>query len=339
MPVLRGTFANTGPTETYDRFTDRHYAPCVPKGRAFAVAVATVALSVGIAQTPAASVGATPLTFDAPAWSPNGKLIALISNRDDPNPFPDVYVMNADGSGLRRVTPGQSECPPTVPCGHATPAWSPNGKRLAFQAFGFLDAIDLDGTHLDRLWNRVGANGGACCPAWSPSGRRIAFTYRANSEGAGGQIWLVNADSTGKRRLVAPPHAPIAFTNPTWSPDGSRVAFTYGIEPHPPKYGSSTGFIGVVRSDGTGAVTKLKAGGDPWQPAWSHDGRRIAFADHLRWIAVLDLRTHLVRRLRRGTVPSWSPNDRRIAFEGPRGGIFVMNADGSHLRQLTPTNF
>jgi Tol biopolymer transport system component len=125
---------------------------------------------------------------------------------------------------------------------------------------------------------------------------------------------------------------------PSWSPDGKRIAFVYGIEPHPPKYGESTGFIGVVGADGRGRLTKLKAGGDPWQPAWSHDGRKIAFADHLRWIAVLDLRTHRVRRLRRGTMPSWSPNDRRIAFQGPRGGIFVMNADGSHLRELTPTN-
>jgi Tol biopolymer transport system component len=297
------------------------------------VAIAAVLASGGSAHAAPAS------SFGDPAWSPNGKLIALSSSRDDATRFPDIYVMRADGTGLRRVTNGQSDCPSSDPCGHGMPTWSPNGERLAFQAYAYIDAIDLDGTHRDVLWNRVTANGGACCPAWSPNGRRIAFTYRANSEGAGGQIWLVNADSIGKRLLVKPPHAPIAFTYPTWSPDGKRVAFVYAIEPHAPKYGSSTGLIGVVRADGRGRVTKLKAGGDPWQPAWSHDGRRIAFADHLRWVAVLGLRTHHVRRLRRGTKPSWSPNDRQIAFEGPRGGIFVMRADGSHVRQLTPTNF
>lgn len=309
------------------------------KHRLLVAAVATIPLSIGIAQTPAASVGVVRPNFDNPAWSPNGKLIALSSNRDDLNAFPDIYVMNADGSGMRRVTHGQSECPPLDPCGHGTPAWAPSSKRLVYQAFSFIDAIDLDGTHHDRLWNRGGENGGACCPAWSPDGRRIAFTYRANSEGAGGQIWLVNADSTNKRMLAMPAQASATFTYPTWSPNGKRVAFAYLIEPHAPKFGSSTGLIGVVRADGRGGVTKLKAGGDPWQPAWSHDGRRIAFADHLRWIAVLNLRTHRVRRLRRGTMPSWSPNDRQIAFQGPRGGIFTMNAEGSHLRELTPTNF
>jgi Tol biopolymer transport system component len=284
-----------------------------------AAAVVSVVAAALILGPPGRAHNSASALYQEPSWSPNGRLIALISSHDNPNAFPDVYVMNADGSGMRRVTHGQSECPASDPCGHGTPAWSPSGKRLAYQAFAFLDAINLDGTHLDRLWNRAGAN-------------------RANSEGAGGQIWLVNADSTGKRRLVAPPHAPITFTYPSWSPDGKRIAFVYGIEPHPPKYGESTGFIGVVRADGRGRLTKLKAGGDPWQPAWSHDGRKIAFADHLRWIAVLDLRTHRVRRLRRGTKPSWSPNGRRIAFQGPRGGIFVMNADGSHLRELTPTN-
>jgi Tol biopolymer transport system component len=107
---------------------------------------------------------------------------------------------------------------------------------------------------------------------------------------------------------------------------------------HPPKYGQSTGFIGVVRANRRGPISRLKAGGDQWQPAWSQDGRRITFADHLRWIGVLDLRTHRVRRLWRGTMPSWSPNGRHIAFQGPRGGIFVLKADGPHVRQLTPTN-
>jgi Tol biopolymer transport system component len=304
-----------------------------------ASAFAVVALAGGATQQPAASVGITRASFDDPAWSPNGKLIALSSSHDDPTRFPDIYVMRADGTGLRRITNGQSDCPPIYPCGHGHPTWAPSGKRLAYQAFAFIDAIDINGTRHDVLWNRGGEAGGACCPAWSPNGRRIAFTYRANGEGAGGQIWLVNADSTGKRLLVKPPRSPISFTFPTWSPDGKRIAFVYGIEPHPPQYGHSTGFIGVVRADRRGRVMMLKAGGDPWQPAWSDNGRRIAFADHLRWIAVLDLRTHRIRRLRRGTMPTWSANDRRIAFEGPRGGIFVMNADGSDSRQLTPTNF
>jgi Tol biopolymer transport system component len=74
-------------------------------------------------------------------------------------------------------------------------------------------------------------------------------------------------------------------------------------------------------------------------PAWSHDGRRIVFSDTLKQIAVVNLDTGKLVRLRAGRKPVWSPNDRRIVYEGPRGGIFVMNANGARVRQLTPTNF
>jgi Tol biopolymer transport system component len=74
-------------------------------------------------------------------------------------------------------------------------------------------------------------------------------------------------------------------------------------------------------------------------PAWSHDGRRIVFSDKLKQIAVVNLDTGKLVGLRAGQKPVWSPSDRRILYEGPRGGIFVMNANGARVRQLTPTNF
>jgi Tol biopolymer transport system component len=81
------------------------------KVRALATGLATTGLLAGVAQTTGASAGVARPNFGDPAWSPNGKLIALSSNRDDTTAFPDIYVMSADGTGMRRVTPGQSECP------------------------------------------------------------------------------------------------------------------------------------------------------------------------------------------------------------------------------------
>jgi Tol biopolymer transport system component len=245
-------------------------------------------------------------------------------------------VMNADGSNMRRLTNGPADCP-NDPCGRGHPSWSPDGTRLSYQAFAWIDVINVDGTGHRRLWAQGNEGSGACCPAWSPgAGRRIAFTV--GGDGIPSQLWVMNADGSRKRRLARAPDG-YGYTFPTWSPAGRWIAFSLIREPHAPKYGEATGVLGIIRSDGKGQIRKLKAGAAPWMPAWSHNGKKVAFSDVLRRIAVLNVDTGKVVRLRAGSNPSWSPNDRRIVYEGPRGGIFVMNADGSHVRELTPTNF
>lgn len=305
------------------------------KVRATRIAAATFALSVSLVQTTGASVSAARPSFDDPAWSPDGRQIAFTSNQTDPTRlFPDVWVMKADGTNMRRLTDGSADCP-SDPCGRAHPSWSPDGSRLAYQAFAWIDVINLDGTGHLRIWASGNEAIGACCAAWSPGGRRIAFTV--GGEGRPAQLWVMNPDGTQRRRLARPSDGS-AYTSPTWSPAGRWIAFSLIREPHPPSYGHATGVLGIIRSDGSGRIRKLKAGSAPWMPAWSHDGRSVAFSDALGRIAILNVETGKVIHLRPGQKPSWSPTDRRIAYEGLRGGIFVMNADGSHVRQLTPTN-
>jgi Tol biopolymer transport system component len=325
-----------GPGDAYHPIAGQDYASSMHKIGAVAAAVAAVALLVGLVQTTGASVSAARPNFDDPAWSPNGRQIAFTSNQTDPTRFfPDVWVMNADGSSMRRLTDGPADCP-NDPCGRAHPTWSSDGTRVAYQAYAWIDVVNVDGTGHRRLWTSGNNGSGACCPAWSPGGRRIAFTV--GGEGIPAQLWVMNANGTATRRLARAPDG-YGYTSPTWSPAGRWIAFSLLREPHPLKYGEATGMLGIIRSDGKGQIRKLKAGSAPWMPAWSHDGRKIAFSDVLKRIAILNIETGKVVRLRAGQKPSWSPNDSRIAYEGPHGGIFVINVDGSHVRELTPTNF
>lgn len=109
-----------------------------------------------------------------PVWSPDGKRMAFSSDRypTDPN-FPygqyDIFVMNADGSGLVRVT--QS------PASDRSPSWSPDGRKIVYtsDANGIFNLYiaDLDSSLIYPITNVLT---GCFSPCWSPDGRKIAFT-------------------------------------------------------------------------------------------------------------------------------------------------------------------
>src|SRR5262249_40018851 len=137
-------------------------------------------------------------------------------------PWSDIYVMNADGTGMHRVL-GASQSSQTA---YASPAWSPDGTKLAlianpvyaYTGEGELALSNADGSHLDRPLVEPPASAPSC----SPDGRQIAFT-----NGQGDAIDIVNADSTGLRQLVPGRNARIRTTvgQPSWSPDGRQIAF------------------------------------------------------------------------------------------------------------------
>ena len=141
-----------------------------------------------------------------PVWSPDGRKIAFVrlSNRLG------VYVVNADGSGMRNLTP--------KPVGtYAAPAWSPDGRKIAFVS-------DRDGNSEVYVMN---ANGSGqrnltrnpafdADPAWSPDGRSIAF--RSTRDG-NTDIYIMNADGSGQRNLTRSPANEGRFA---WAPGRSK---------------------------------------------------------------------------------------------------------------------
>ena len=249
---------------------------------------------------------------ESPAWSPDGSRIAFekafyeAGEHGDTLRTIDVWTARADGRGRRNVTHDGSA---------ASPAWSPDGGRLAFARGNGVFVVRRDGSGKRRIARRADPT----VPAWSPDGRRIAFAVP-------GELWIARADGTGERLLA---RGASSDTHAVWSPDGRSIAY------------SATGVF-VVSS--AGGRPRLLSRHDE-EVLWSPDGRRIALVrsgtprEAGIFLAAPDGRKR--RRLTRGldTEPAWSPDGRRIAFRRGLlvGDIYVLNVDGSSLRNLTMT--
>jgi WD40 repeat protein len=127
-----------------------------------------------------------------PAWSPDGRRLAFVSRRDGNNETDEIYVKNADGSGLTRLTNNTAD--------DMSPAWSPDGRRLAFVSNrdGKYDIylMNADGSGQTNLTNHPDGDRG---PVWSPDGNAIAFVSdRDGNE----EIYVMNANGSGPTQLT-----------------------------------------------------------------------------------------------------------------------------------------
>lgn len=216
----------------------------------------------------------------------------------------DVYVVNADGSGLRRLT--------KTPGWDFDPAWSPDGRQIAFRrqpgddTTSDIYVMNADGSSRRNLTASSGAlrDWG---PAWSP-GSRIAYNSEQGSPPGLLQLRLVSADGSRRRQVKS-----IYVEYPAWSPDGRRVAF---MSPVP--VGSENYEIFVMKTDGSGVRRLTTSPGPDGWPAWSPDGERIAFSS---------VRDDCSYSTREGC--------KTTGDIGPFHTMYVMQADGSKERRLT----
>jgi Tol biopolymer transport system component len=187
-------------------------------------------------------------TDQHPSWSPDGSRIAFSSSRTGEG---DIYVMDADGANLERVT--------TDPAPELQPAWSPDGTRIAFASvrdgWTRIFVIDADGTNETRLTDVDGAHDSH--PAWSPDGTRIAFQrWTIGQERT--DVLLMNPDGTGLVNLTD--HAAHDM-EPAWSPDGRRILFTSTREEFQR--------IFVMNADASGVQTLTIERAEYLTPAWN----------------------------------------------------------------------
>ena len=243
-----------------------------------------------------------------------------------------LYVMDADGSNVLRLTDNQTRV--------ARFSWSPDGTRIAFAAQRYgqkshIYVIDADGRNLIQLTNNAGGNRN---PSWSPDGRRIAFTSNDT-----GEIRVMDVDGSNVTKLTDFGGGDYA---PKWSPDGSRIAFF--------SYRSGQYEIYVVDVAGGDPIQLTTsrwtlpgtlpsgAGVGSAEPNWSPDGKRITFMssrdDGISRIYSVSADGGEPTRITQNTVdclyPAWSPNGDRIAFTCS-GGTYVVDPDGHNYLKLT----
>lgn len=233
-----------------------------------------------------------------PRWSPDGTQIVFqrfISSAESLQT--DLFLVNADGSGLQRLTE----------LGTAfQPAWSPDGSKIVFGSghgrASEIFVMNADGTDQIRLTHDRFAD---TVPTWSPDGTTIAF---ASGRHHNVDIYLMASDRSHVRRLT---HVRARDENPDWSPDGSRLVFQSNRGN--PRYDLD---LYSISPSGSGIERLTSSTATEWAPAWSPGGTQIAFTTArypkgVEDIAVLTLGSPvIVRFVFPGSLelePDWQP--------------------------------
>lgn len=269
-----------------------------------------------------------------PAWSSDGKKIAFVSDRGESN---KIYIMNANGSNLNELTEGEDPC------------WFPDGSKIIFtyllEGKEFfcgsskyplyrLFTINVDGTEKKELYlapsvfakNELLGESNFKDPAISPDGRKIAFSagnwdagwahsiYIISSTGEflskyWGELWWKRPDGLGLNDLFLP----------SWSPNGTKLIFCSYKDYHGGYSSRGAFFSDDVKFKWEKHNTELTG---KWEPE-----KYEIWENSETWQSG--------KKLVQGDYPAWSPKGDKIAYTGKDYNIYIMDSDGSNIKQIT----
>jgi Tol biopolymer transport system component len=260
-----------------------------------------------------------------PVESPDGRSIAFQSNRTGNW---EIYVMNADGKGLKQLT--QNNAADNSPC------WSPDGRKLLFvserdgkEYNSEIYMMNEDGSQQKRLTVQLGDDSH---PKFTPDGMHIIFNsarttpdFNADWSDQVNEIFMMDLDGKNVRQITS---FKTISTFPSVSPDGKKIAFrkvtnspalNWDISVNRKNRNSE---VFVMNIDGTGEVNISNSPAFDGWPTWSPDGSTVIFSSNRRGPAnvgqlfVVDPEGKVIKQITRGeggfVQPSFSANSKKI---------------------------
>jgi len=294
-------------------------------------------------------IGTSPVTespYNDPVWHPSGKIIGFNHipiteihqtkgrqyywkfNRDSTG----FWLINADGTNMRRILPYSLN----------TPAWSPDGKWIAFSYHSQISIMPFDGEKFDTTAIQVLTNKGRnFFPAWSPDGEWIAYDSNADSPKGQYFIWKMKNDGSSKKNISYTPNLG-ENRMPYWKKDFSIIHQRY--------IGDGSPEIFEMDSIGNNEIRITDNKIHETFPKSSPDNKYITYISYSGDLSLnrIDVSTNKMINLTNCCVDySWSPNGKKIVYvnftshsiDETTGNLWTMDADGGNKQPLTYNSF